>query len=148
MTLKNRASYCRQCALGLLVFPAIVVTSLAGEPAAGYVSASKCSPCHAPIWRTYLETGMGRSFSRIQGVPKLEAFFHARSERYYSVFQRAGRWLMRRYQHGYRGEVANVIAREIDYVVGSGNHARTFLSRTETGALVELPLTWYADKGG
>jgi len=33
-------------------------------------------------------------------------------------------------------------------VVGSGNHARTFLHRRADGRLLQLPVSWYAEKGG
>jgi Flp pilus assembly protein TadD len=36
----------------------------------------------------------------------------------------------------------------IDYRFGSGNHASSYLSRTPSGSLVELPLTWYSENGG
>jgi hypothetical protein len=32
--------------------------------------------------------------------------------------------------------------------MGSSNHVRSYLHRTERGALTELPLAWYAEKGG
>ena len=32
--------------------------------------------------------------------------------------------------------------------MGSGNHVRTYLHRTARGTLIELPLAWYAEKGG
>jgi predicted CXXCH cytochrome family protein len=38
--------------------------------------------------------------------------------------------------------------KEIHYVMGSGNHARTYLHYTEGGKLVQLPLGWYAEGGG
>ena len=38
--------------------------------------------------------------------------------------------------------------RRIDYVLGSGNHARSYLHRTARGTLIELPLGWYSEKGG
>ena len=33
-------------------------------------------------------------------------------------------------------------------VFGSGNHARSYLHRTARGTFIELPLGWYAEKGG
>ena len=33
-------------------------------------------------------------------------------------------------------------------VVGSGNHARTFLHSSADGRLVQLPVSWYAERGG
>jgi predicted CXXCH cytochrome family protein len=88
---------------------------------------------------------MGRSFSPPAALPKLEAFYHSRSDRHYAVVERDGRWFIRRYQIGYKGGVANEVEREIHYAIGSGNHARSFLSRTPSGTFVELPLTWYAE---
>ena len=35
-----------------------------------------------------------------------------------------------------------------DYVLGSGNHARTFLHLSPRNTLQQLPLGWYAEKGG
>ena len=32
--------------------------------------------------------------------------------------------------------------------MGSGNHVRSYLHRTARGALIELPLAWYAENGG
>jgi tetratricopeptide (TPR) repeat protein len=46
------------------------------------------------------------------------------------------------------GKEINLEELEIHYVMGSGNHARTFLHRNARGQLIELPLGWYAEKGG
>jgi hypothetical protein len=53
-----------------------------------------------------------------------------------------------RYQKAPDGSVINSLGKAADYVVGSGNHARTYLHRTPNGKLIELPLTWYSEKGG
>ena len=34
------------------------------------------------------------------------------------------------------------------YVIGSGNHARTFLHRNADGRLVQMPVSWYAEREG
>ena len=44
--------------------------------------------------------------------------------------------------------IENVDEKRIDLVVGSGNHARTYLHRTSEGKLTELPVSWYSEKGG
>ncbi len=49
---------------------------------------------------------------------------------------------------GFRGEKANVLDNAIDFVMGSGNHARTYLHRTARGTLQQLPVSWYAENGG
>ena len=48
----------------------------------------------------------------------------------------------------FRRKETNVEESRIDYVLGSGNHARSYLHRTARGTLIELPLGWYAEKGG
>ena len=36
----------------------------------------------------------------------------------------------------------------VDYVIGSGNHARSYLHRTADGHLIEMPVSWYSENGG
>jgi predicted CXXCH cytochrome family protein len=86
---------------------------------------------------------MGRSFARARAVPALENFFHGASARSYRVIEREGKWFLQRST----GET-NVMEREIHYVIGSGNHARTYVHRAENGTLLELPVSWYAGEGG
>jgi tetratricopeptide (TPR) repeat protein len=64
------------------------------------------------------------------------------------VIRRDGGVLLRRWQAGFQGREENVEELSIDYVMGSGNHVRTYLHRTARGTLIELPLAWYSEKGG
>jgi tetratricopeptide (TPR) repeat protein len=121
---------------------------------AGYVDSSACAACHARIYETYQHTGMARSFFRPRTENTMEdysgknTFYHRASDRYYRMFQRAGRYYQRRYQIGMDGKETNVVEREIDFVLGSGNHARTYLHKTAQGEIVELPVAWYRERGG
>ncbi|MDQ1471999.1 MAG: hypothetical protein QOJ99_3479 [Bryobacterales bacterium] len=108
----------------------------------------QCAGCHAEIYRKYQQTGMGRSFSRPQAFPAVKDFYNAASETHYSMFERGGRYYQRRWQIGYAGNEENAEEMTVDFVMGSGNHARTYLHRTERGTLTQLPLGWYAEKGG
>ena len=114
----------------------------AAEP--GYIDPSTCQPCHARIFESYGKTGMGRSFSKVDAPPPLTEFFHPLSRRSYSVVVRSGSSYLRRAEPG----SANVIEKRIDYVIGSGNHSRTFVHRNERGKLIELPVSWYSESGG
>ena len=49
---------------------------------------------------------------------------------------------------GADGRENNVVEKEIHFVIGSGNHVRTYLHKTPNGQLLELPVAWYAEKGG
>ena len=75
-------------------------------------------------------------------------FYHPASDRYYTMLSKEGKYYQRRHQKGFDGKEDNVVEKEIHYVAGSGNHARTYLHRTPEGRLVELPVTWYSEKGG
>ena len=125
-----------------------------GRPANGYVDPVVCATCHAKQAETYRLTGMGRSFRRITGSDQIGSlarglpYYHEASATYYGITLRAGHYYQSQYQLGFDGKQTSLSEKRIDYVVGSGNHARTFLSRTPRNTLIELPLAWYAEKGG
>ena len=106
------------------------------------------------ISETYQRTGMGRSFSRPTtsntGGDKKNpvTFYHKASDSTFTMIERDGRFYQRRHQIGFDGKETNNIEKEIDFVMGSGNHVRAYLHRTSRNTLVELPLAWYAEKGG
>ncbi|MEO8597742.1 MAG: tetratricopeptide repeat protein [Candidatus Solibacter sp.] len=128
-------------------------TRLAPRPTNAHVDSRQCETCHADIARTYRQTGMGRAFYRYTPQTATEApldqpFHHEASDTYFSILQRAGKYFQRRWQTGFDGKETNVEEKSIDFVMGSGNHARTYLHLTPRNTLQQLPLGWYAEKGG
>lgn len=130
---------------------ALAGSTLTGAPAAPanrYVDPSACAGCHAEIARNYLLTGMGRSFFRPSAASTVEPytsnnqFYHSLSDTHYSMEQRGGAYYQRRWQIGFDGKETNAEELTIDYVLGSGNHARSYLHKTTRGTLIELPLGW------
>jgi tetratricopeptide (TPR) repeat protein len=119
----------------------------------GYADAASCATCHAEIARTYSATGMARGFSRVSPGNSLAQdvspapLYHKGSNRYYTMVERGGRVFQRRHQVGFDKRDTNVLELEAHYVIGSGNHARTFVHRTASGRLVQLPVSWYANEG-
>jgi len=113
-----------------------------------------CATCHREIAAAYARTGMARSFFRpgpvntIEDYAKAPEYYHALSDSHYAMTIRNGEYFERRWQLDGAGKEINVEELKIDYVMGSGNHARSYLHRTERGMLIELPLGWYPDKGG
>jgi hypothetical protein len=102
---------------------------------------------------------MGRSFFRptpgntIENYAARAEFNHSLSDTHYSMLERGGKYYQRRWQTGFDGKESNVEELSIDYVLGSGNHARSYLHQTKgdqtmRGRLIELPLGWYAENGG
>ncbi len=97
---------------------------------------------------------MGRSFFRPSPANTVEdyevrnTFYHQPSDSYFTMLRRDGKFFQRRHQLDATGKVVNVMEKQIDWIMGSGNHARAYLHRTEANTLVELPLGWYSEKGG
>jgi tetratricopeptide (TPR) repeat protein len=75
-------------------------------------------------------------------------FYHAPSDTHFEMIRRGGDYFQLRYQIGYEGRRTNVEETKIDYFLGSGIHARAYLHRSTDGRLLQLPVTWYAEKGG
>ncbi len=119
-----------------------------------YADPALCQGCHSEIWQTYQLTGMGRSFYRPRpenvGTAQdgADGFYHDASDRYYRIIRRGDRYLQRRHQLDPRGSETNILEKEVHYVMGSGNHARSYLHLSASGKLTQLPLGWYAENGG
>ena len=118
--------------------------------ASSYTDSKLCAGCHAAHSESFHRTGMGRAFYRAIPANMVEdfahgAFYHKASDRYYQVIRRGDRYFERRYQKGADGAETNVVEAAIDYVMGSGNHVRTYLHRTAQNRLLQLPVSWYAD---
>ncbi|MGH9660602.1 MAG: hypothetical protein ACRD96_18780, partial [Bryobacteraceae bacterium] len=122
----------------------------APPPVSDYVAPAACAGCHAAIYKTYRQTGMGRSFGAARpDQARFDAdFFHSASQRHYRMYARDGKLFQRRHQIDESGAETNVVEKEMHYVLGSGNHARTFLHRASDGRLLQLPVAWYAERGG
>lgn len=123
-------------------------------PSAQYVNPAQCAACHPAIAKSYLETGMGRALSRPSPQNTFPerapdpVYFHSPSQSYFTLTRRDGKYYQRRHQIGFDGKPTNVLEKEIHYVVGSGNQVRTYLHRSADNRLIELPLSWYSEKGG
>jgi predicted CXXCH cytochrome family protein len=115
-----------------------------------YVDKAICADCHTDIASTFSKTGMARSFSSpdAASVPNPKAYFHRASGTWYQIVAKDDGWVQRWWQAGLKGQEESAGESRIDYVMGSGNHVRTYLHRTARGTLIELPLAWYAEKGG
>jgi predicted CXXCH cytochrome family protein len=137
-----------------LLLTAVISFVHAQTPGNSYVDSKLCAACHAKIAQTYALTGMARSFYRPAANPPVEdyargnPFFHKPSGTWYAMLRRDGETYQRRWRIGYDGKEIDVRESHVDYVMGSGNHARTYVHRTERGALMELPLAWYPENGG
>ncbi len=116
--------------------------------APGYLEDRVCANCHRDLARSFQEVGMARSFYRPRPQTDVEdftapPFVHAASRQRFALRRSGDRLLFRRDQVAADGQPINVFEQEVDWVLGSGNHARTYLYRTPGGELYQLPLAWY-----
>lgn len=124
------------------------------QPQSRYLAGSVCAGCHSEIAKSYRQTGMGRSFHPPSAVNTVEDYArnnrlnHRPSGRNYTMIERNSQWFQRRSQTGFDGRETNVAEMRVDYVIGSGNHARSYLHRAADGHLIEMPVSWYSEKGG
>ncbi len=119
-----------------------------------YVDPGTCAECHQKIAQSFQNTGMGRSVYPASSANTIEDYKthntvdNQASGLSYTMLERDGKFYQRRHELGFDGQETNVVEQQIDYVVGSGNHARTYLHRASDGSLTELPVSWYTENQG
>ena len=121
-------------------------------PEARYVGDEACASCHEDLYRRYQSHGMARSFYRLTPERAVEDFAgvvvrDTAGGFFYTAYREGDRFVQEEYRLGPDGEKTHQLVRSMDYVVGSGTAARTYLTEVE-GRLYELPLTWYTQDGG
>lgn len=128
-------------------------SQMAPQPSTSeYVDLQTCRPCHSDIFDSYQEVAMGRSFylpsaeNVIEDYKVDNHYYHELSNRHYRMLQRDGRFYQRRYQLDAQGREHNVFEMEVTHIIGSGNHARSYLNLDAGGVLRELPVSWYTQE--
>ena len=114
----------------------------------GYADDAACASCHADRAKSYQHVGMAKSFYRPRAAVFIEdfdapPFFHERSGQYFEMRRRGEEIFFRRWQLAADGAPIHVFERKVDWILGSGHHARTYLYATPGGELYQLPISWY-----
>jgi len=117
--------------------------------AAGYVPDTACQACHPVHYQGYQDVGMAQSFSKPETSRRMERFGelfkHQASGRNYQIFERDGQLIFRRYLLDQNDQPIHNIEIPIDWILGSGNRARSYLFQNPSGELYQLPLGWYSE---
>lgn len=140
-------------AVGLGLIGLAVGSQVAVDPSSSqYVDPQLCQPCHSDIFDSYQKVAMGRSFylptaeNVIEDYKVDNHYYHELSNRHYRMLQRGERFYQRRYQLDAQGREHNVFEMEVTHIIGSGNHARSYLNLDAGGVLRELPVSWYTQE--
>jgi len=127
--------------------PTRVDSQKAAAQALPEVDAEVCGDCHPSILEGFQATGMGNSLYRPKDRPRIENFSPAKATvihpvtgvQYRAFIDAEGRYWQEESLPG-----TDYVRRvEAEYVIGSGNHTRSYLG-TVDGRVVELPMTWYS----
>jgi hypothetical protein len=122
------------------------------RPKVRYVGQEVCAGCHPNRTRTYRAHPMGRSLAPVQKATQVERYgaaaknpFEAQGFRY--QVERRGQGLIHRETAlDARGRLICTAEAEVQYAIGSGTHARSYLINRD-GYLFQSPITWFSDKG-
>jgi predicted CXXCH cytochrome family protein len=118
----------------------------------GYAGERQCVACHREIYETFKKLGMGQSWLDPSTAPVIEdydtnnTFQHAKSGFHYRMLRKDGRLIQQRYLLDRNQRVVDLHEEEVTYVVGSGNHARSYLRHHPNGVITQLPVTWYSQQ--
>jgi tetratricopeptide (TPR) repeat protein len=120
--------------------------------AAGYVADQGCRQCHADKYDSFQHVGMAQSMRRPSADVLIEDFdnnhyYHAPSQRHYKMHWDGQALRFERYQLDANGERINHIEQTVDWILGSGNRARSYLYQTPNGEIFQLPIGWYSQDG-
>jgi tetratricopeptide (TPR) repeat protein len=120
--------------------------------AAGYIGSQSCAECHKGIAESYNHIAMGRSLYKpsatniIEDYTSAPEFYHEPSQQYFKMLHEGDKFFQVRYQKGPDGKPMNELRAEVNYVVGSGNHARSYLHAEPGGKFYQLPVAWYTQE--
>lgn len=114
----------------------------------GYVDDSVCGECHREHFASFQHVGMAKSFYRPRRETDIEDFnappyFHFKSRQFFEMRRRGDDLVFRRYELAADGAPIHEFEQKVDWILGSGNHARTYLYATPDGELYQLPMAWY-----
>lgn len=113
----------------------------------GYVDDARCGGCHAKQAESFRGVAMSHAFYRPAAGNVIESldteFVHEKSRQHFSMTRRGGKLIFSRWQLAADGRPIHRIELPVDWILGSGHHARTYLYRTPSGELFQLPINWY-----
>ncbi|MFA9213986.1 MAG: tetratricopeptide repeat protein [Candidatus Methylacidiphilales bacterium] len=115
-----------------------------------YVGMQQCRSCHADIYNTFIETGMGKSFDLATkqkssaDFSKHHVVYDKFKNLFYHPFWKNNNMFILEYRMNGKDTVYKRIEK-VDYVIGSGQHTNSHLMNIN-GYLYQMPLTWYAQE--
>lgn len=116
-----------------------------------YVGMNTCRECHADIYDSFTETGMGRSFDNAShskssaDFSSHEPVYDPHLDLYYLPFWESDSLRILEFRTE-EGDTTHKRTETITYIVGSGQHTNSHIINTN-GYLTQAPLTFYTQEG-
>ncbi|MCZ6746157.1 MAG: tetratricopeptide repeat protein [Acidobacteria bacterium] len=121
------------------------------DPEVAYVGRDACKTCHFEIYSSFLKTGMGRAFTTMSPAMAKEDFSGDRdlviapTGMGYKMTTRDGHYYQRQFILTAEGQEWLPDEREIRYILGSGNHSRSYVT-LQDDRFLQMPVCWYPDE--
>jgi hypothetical protein len=118
---------------------------------ANYVGMNTCKGCHADIYNTFIETGMGKSFDKATKTKSSATFnshsliFDTINNLYYFPFWQKDTLYIKEFRLENK-DTTHIRIEKVDYIIGSGQHTNSHLI-FKNGFLYQAPITYYTQKG-
>ena len=119
------------------------------RPEVKYVGSQACAACHRGVCASYRDHPMGRSMSLVSQASRIERYdaaAHNPFEKFgfdFQVEHQGNRFLHKTSKRDSQGNEAISLTREVQYVVGSGVHGRTYLASLDN-YLFQTPINWFS----
>ena len=121
------------------------------DPSTEFVGDAACFDCHEDQYRGFQDHGMANSMYLLSSDNAVEAFgsevvVDSTTGLHYETVAADSGYYQIEYLLDANGNRVHELVRPMEWVVGSGTSARTYLVE-EDGWFYELPVTWYTQKG-
>ncbi len=113
-----------------------------------YVGSQACSTCHAAIYKSFGQTGMGRSMApandrSLADLPTPAIVYDQDLRQYFEVLRKDGQWYQSQYALDSAGKELFRQTRKMEYAVGAGENGIGFIVQRDH-FLFEAPLSYYS----
>lgn len=117
---------------------------------AKYVGINTCKTCHANIYETFIETGMGQSFDRASKLKTAALFgkgytvYDSISDFHYYPFFSADTMKVMEFRLSGKDTIYKRLE-TVNYIIGSGQHTNSHMMLRD-GFITQMPITFYTQK--
>ncbi len=121
------------------------------DTSAHYVGMDQCRQCHASVYESFMQTGMGQSFapasrkkSAADFTPAHALVYDKDADFYYKPYFAGDSFYIMEYRLEGRDTTHKRIER-VDYIIGSGQHTNSHIYNSN-GYLYQAPITFYTQQ--